>query len=179
VKRGASKLKMTVQDEKDAAKVPRQPLYFLTPDERAFFEALCETIVPSGTDQKVDPGALTVGALSYIDSSLCDSSTETQQYFRRTIELLNKKSLQCFSRNFVDLSSSDQNTLLRDFYLDSTTRERMFDLRSLVLEGFYSDYHDPTYEGITAWELLEFGGKRITELKKDWSFLKVWKDYKQ
>lgn len=170
---------MTERQENDTAKVLRPHLYFLTQDESAFFQALCETIVPAGKDPYVDPGALTVGALSYIDSSLWDLPKEMQEYFRRTVELLNEKSRQHFAKNFADLGSVERNSILRDFYLHSSSRERMFDLRSLILEGFYSDYHDPAYEGITAWELIEFGGKRITELKKDWSFLKVWREHEQ
>jgi Gluconate 2-dehydrogenase subunit 3 len=156
-------------------------LNFLPRDEKLFFEALCDAIVPAGSDPKVEPGALTVGGLTYIDSNLYGLPKETQHYFKQTIDLLNQKCRKRFSpsRNFAELNPSEREIILKEFYQDPTTRERMFDLRSLVLEAFYSDYHDPTYDGITAWEYLQFGGRRITELKKDWTFLKVWKDYQE
>ncbi len=154
-------------------------LYFLSQDEKLFFEALCEAIVPAGSD-KSDPGTLSVGGLTYIDSALYSLPKETQQYFRQAIDLVNQKCTKKFSsKNFVDLKPSERDVIIRDLLLDQTTRERMFDLRSLALEAFYSDYRDPSYKGITAWEYVEFGGKRITDLKKDWTFLKVWKDHEE
>lgn len=155
--------------------IPRN-FYFLSGDQLRFFEALCDTIVPAGQDQSVEPGALTVGALSYIDSSLFDLPKEAQEYFKKAIMLVDEKSTKIYSRKFESLEPSEKDSVLRDFYLDPKTREMMFDLRSIVLEGFYSDYHDPSYNGITAWEFVGFGGKRISDLKKDWSFLKVWKE---
>jgi hypothetical protein len=52
----------------------------------------------------------------------------------------------------------------------------VFALRAVCLEGFYSDYRDPSYSGRTAWDILEFKGKRVDGIKKDWSFLKIYRD---
>jgi hypothetical protein len=90
---------------------------------------------------------------------------------------VNGKSNEKFGSDFSEISDFDKNLVLRTLFLDPKNREGMFDLRSLALEGFYSDYHDPWYEGITPWKLVKFEGKRISDLKKDWTFLKVWKDY--
>lgn len=152
-------------------------IYFLSEDECKFFEALCETIVPEGPDPATDPGALTIGAISYIDSLLYDLPKNSQQHFREAIKLLDKDCKNKFSKNFAEIKPEQRDSALRDFYFNSKTREMMFDLRSLVLEGFYSDYRDPSYSGVTAWEYIEFGGKRISDIKKDWSFLKAWKDH--
>ena len=154
---------------------PKAP-YFLSVDEKEFFEALCETVVPEGSNPAEEPGALTVGALSYIDSTLFDLPRQAQEYFRKAIELLNELSKEEFSSEFQKLSLPNRNAVLRDFYLDQKTREMMFDLRSIALEGFYSDYHDPSYLGKTGWDFTHFGGKRISDLKKDWSFVKIWRE---
>lgn len=151
--------------------------YVLSKEESEFFEALCDAIVPEGEDPKVEPGANTVGATSYIDSFLFSLPDGAKQYFREAIESLEEKCVSKFRRRFRDLTIPERNEVLKEYYLDPKTRERMFDLRSLALEGYYSDYHDPNYEGITAWQYVEFGGRRISDLKKDWSFLKVWKDH--
>jgi hypothetical protein len=151
-------------------------LYFLTDDESNFFLAICELIVPEGSDPKTDPGAATVGALSYIDSSLFGMPKESQNYFRGAIQYVNQESSKRFSRKFSGISSDEKNSLIHDLFTNSMSRERMFDLRSLVLEGFYSDYHDPSYQGPTSWDVIGFGGKRISNLSKDWTFLQVWKD---
>ena len=143
-----------------------------------FFKALCSNIVPEGADPKTEPGALTVGAINYIDSTLYGFSKDSQDYFRAAMTLVNKESEKKFFKNFGKLSQSDRNIVQRDLYLNPKTREIMFDLRSLVLEGFYSDYHDPQYQGMTAWEYIGFAGKRVSDLKKDWTFLKVWKEWR-
>jgi Gluconate 2-dehydrogenase subunit 3 len=150
--------------------------YFLSEGEGRFFEALCETIVPEGKDPAEDPGALTVGGLSYIDSSLWDMSPGRQEYFRQSIGLVEDLSRALFSRNFCGLDQPQRTRILKELYLNPKTREQMFDLRSIVLEAFYSDFHIPNYAGMTGWQYVHFGGKRISDVKKDWTFLKVWKD---
>jgi hypothetical protein len=154
----------------------KEEFYFLSPDERSFFQSFCSLIVPSGSDPVSDPGAKEVGTIHYVDSTLLDFPKEVQGYFRGIIDLVNQRSRSYFQEPFTELSLFNKNWILRDLFLDPRTRERIFDLRSLALEGFYSDYHDPWYQGVSAWELVHFQGKRISGLKKDWSFLKVWKD---
>ena len=153
--------------------------YLLTINEAQFFKALASLVVPSGKDPKAEPGALEVGAVNYIDSTLYAFPPPVQQYFRDAIEMVNTLSKKRFNGNFIDLADVDKNIVLRELLLNPRTRERAFDLRSLALEGFYSDYHDPWYHGTTAWELTKFGGKRVSDVKKDWSFLKVWKDWQE
>jgi hypothetical protein len=153
--------------------------YFLTESDCNFFAALCETVVPQGPDPNLDPGALTVGAIDYIDSVLHDSPKERQQYFRQAIEDLNLVCEKKFSSQFSALTPDQKDLSLKEFYLNPRTREKMFDLRSIVLEGFYSDYHSPEYNGVTGWEYVEFGGKRISDIKKNWDFLRVWRDFEE
>jgi len=152
-------------------------LYFLTANEARFLESFCGLIVPSGADPKLEPGANDVGALNYIDSDLLDFPKEVQEYYRESIRLVDELSQKKFGGKFAQLSDGDKNMILRDFYLNPKTRERMFGLRSLALEGFYSDYRDPWYDGISGWEFTGFSGKRISDLKKDWTFLKIWRDW--
>jgi hypothetical protein len=154
----------------------KQEFYFLTPDEVKFFNAFCSLIVPSGADPSTDPGANEVGSIHYVDSTLFDFPKEVQKYFREIVELVNQRSISRFQKQFSVLPPFDQSWILRELFLDPNVRERIFDLRSIALEGFYSDYHDPGYKGVTPWELVQFGGKRITGMKKDWSFLRIWRD---
>jgi Gluconate 2-dehydrogenase subunit 3 len=150
--------------------------YFLTEVEALFFTALCSLMVPSGKDPTISPGAVEVGGVNYIDSTLFDFPKGVQEYFRGIVKLINEKSQERFHKDFPSLEPSDQEFVLKSFFSDPLTRERAFDLRSIALESFYSDYHDPSYHGITAWGAIQFEGKRISGIKKDWSFLKIWRD---
>jgi hypothetical protein len=153
----------------------KHPFYFLTSDEAMFFKSFCSLIIPSG-NSSADPGAEEVGTINYVDSTLFDFPKEVQEYYRGAVVLVNEKAHQKSQVDFFLLSTSDKDGVLRQLFLDPKTRERIFDLRSLALEGFYSDFHDPWYKGVTPWELVKFRGRRISELKKDWSFLKVWRE---
>lgn len=157
----------------------KKKFYFLSEEEARFFEALCNLIIPTGQDPKLSPGSIEVGSVDYVDSTLLDFPKEEQEYFRQIIDLVNKASWDKFNREFSAINDCDKSIVLKSLYLDPNTRERVFDLRSIVLEGFYSDYHDPGYRGTTAWGFIQFGGKRISDLKKDWSFLKIWRDYEK
>lgn len=153
--------------------------YFLTPEEALFFQSFCSFVIPTGPDPKSTPGAREVGSINYVDSTLIDFPKEVQEYFREIIKLVNETSLKQFGRLFSELSIGEKESTVRKLFLNAETRERIFDLRSIALEGFYSDYHDPEYGGITPWQLIKFGGKRISDLKKDWTFLRVWRDYER
>ncbi len=153
--------------------------YFLSEEEARFFTALSSFMIPPGKDPANSPGALEVGGVNYIDSALFDFPMGVQEYFRGIIKLMNEKAQDRFRKDFASLQEPDKGFVLKSLFSDPMTRERAFDLRSIVLEGFYSDYHDPTYQGVTAWELIRFEGKRITGIKKDWTFLKIWRDFEQ
>jgi hypothetical protein len=153
--------------------------YFLSEEEARFFTALSLLMVPVGTNPVSSPGALEVGGVNYIDCTLLAFPKEVQEYFRGIIKLTNEKSKERFRRDFAALEDPDKEFVLKSLFSDSVTRERAFDLRSLVLESYYSDYHDPLYTGATAWEAIKFEGKRISGIKKDWSFLKIWHDFEK
>lgn len=155
----------------------RNNYYVLTREEVEFFECFSSFIVPSGADPKTEPGAKEVGTVHYIDSHLHEFPREVQDYFRETIRMIENLSMNLFVKPFRQLEDPDKNIVLRALYLDPKTRERTLDMRSLALEGFYSDYHDPWYGGVSGWDVVGFSGKRISDMKKDWTFLKVWKDW--
>ena len=102
-------------------------MYFLSQDEQEFFAALCETIVPAGTDERKDPGALTVGALSYIDSSLNDFPRPSQEYFRGAIKTVEDKCAKEFSKKFVELKIPERDRVLKVLFMNPKTRESVFD----------------------------------------------------
>lgn len=150
--------------------------YFLQEKEYSFFKSFCSFIVPTGVDPVAEPGADEIGTVNYVDSILFEMPKEVQNHFRKSIEIVQAGSKTKFARDFELLNDDQKNALLRELYLDHISRDRIFELRSLALEGFYSDYHDPGYKGKSAWDILRFQGKRISELKKDWTFLKNWRD---
>src|SRR5579862_9017067 len=144
--------------------------FFLSEEEAKFFKAFCSLVVPSGANPESEPGATEVGSVNYVDSTLADFPKEVQGYFRGLVAQVNDKSREMFGSDFCEITDFNKDLVLKGLFLNPKTREGIFDLRSIALEGFYSDYHDPSYTGVTPWELVKFGGNRISDLKKDWTF---------
>jgi hypothetical protein len=150
--------------------------YFLSDDEVSFFDSFSTFIIPTGKDPLAEPGAHEVGTVSYVDSILSEFPNEVQAHFRQSVQNVLAESRKKFMREFGLLNDIEKEQLLRSLHENHETRQLIFELRSLALEGFYSDYHDPSYDGLSAWKLINFGGKRISDLKKDWSFVRAWRD---
>jgi hypothetical protein len=159
---------MSVKDERDV------PPFVLTPSEYSLVAALVEAVVPSGADPVSQPGAKGVGAHNYFDSRLYELSEAERENVRRMLFVLRDRAVKDFGRGFEELTVQERGAVLRSLLTDPQTRADFFGLRALCLEGFYSDYRDPWYNGRTAWQLIGFGGKRIDSVKKDWSFLRVY-----
>jgi hypothetical protein len=155
-------------------KTARGPPFFLSPGEYRLVEAMVETLVPAGGGSPPDPGAREVGAHNYFDSRMLDLPKGARQFFRSALQLVDDRSKQESGKPFADLSSEGRRAFVRSLLLDPTTMAAVFSLRAICLEGYYSDYRDPSYAGRTAWELIGFKGKRINGIKKDWSWLKIY-----
>jgi Gluconate 2-dehydrogenase subunit 3 len=152
------------------------PPFFLTPDEYQLVWALMETIVPAGDGPVPEPGGVEVGAHNYFDSRILDLPEGARHYFRSALHLVDGRAGQRFGKSFANLSSEERSGVLGSLLADPTTMAPAFALRAICLEGFYSDYRDPSYTGRTAWDLIEFKGKRIDGIKKDWSFLRIYQE---
>ncbi|HEV2138146.1 MAG TPA: gluconate 2-dehydrogenase subunit 3 family protein [Nitrososphaerales archaeon] len=153
----------------------RGPPFFLSPQEHLLVEALVEIIVPSGEDPAFEPGGREVGAHNYFDSRMLDLPEPARQMFRSVLRQVDEESDEKFGRPFVALAPKARDSLLRSLLLDPATMAGVFAVRAICLEGYYADYRDPSYAGKTAWEILDFKGKRIDGIKKDWSFLEVYR----
>lgn len=113
-----------------------------------------------------------MGAHNYFDSRILDLPEGARPMVRDALQLLEDRSKQESGKSFADLSAAQREKVLRSMLLDPATMTPIFVLRIFCVEGFYSDYRDPSYTGKTAWDIVEFKGKRIDGIKKDWSFLR-------
>ncbi|BBD72050.1 hypothetical protein HS1genome_0439 [Sulfodiicoccus acidiphilus] len=130
-------------------------------------EALIPSI-PSGV------GAKEVGSANYVDSRIYGTPLR-DEVIEALIEV-EGASGELFGRGFCSLEQSQREDVLYTLLRRKSTFKNVFLLRALILEGFYSDYRDPWYQGRTAWDEVGFGGKRIDGVKKDWSFLKIYQE---
>ena len=152
------------------------PPFFLKEDQYKLIADIAETIVPSGADPLKEPGSREVGSVNYIDSVLMDAENGEIKMLDDLLDIIREEAVRMGEAELRSLSPQKQIDLLNSLFDRSDTKEAYIFLRSLCVEGFYSDYSDPGYDGVTAWKLIEFGGPRISEIEKDWSFLRIHSD---
>lgn len=150
------------------------PPFVLKKDQYELIADIAETIVPSGLDPLKEPGARQVGAVNYADSALVGAEEGEIRMIEGLLDFIVKESVKMGKENFRSLSTEQKISLLNSLHDRSETKDAYIFLRSLCVEGFYSDYCDPGYEGVTAWKLLDFEGPRISDIEKDWSFLEIY-----
>lgn len=150
------------------------PPFSLKRDQYELIADISETIVPSGPDPLKQPGAREVGAVNYADSVLLNAEAGEVKMLGDLLDIIRKEAEKMGSSDFRSLKEEEKIHLLNSLHDRGDTKDAYIFLRSLCVEGFYSDYSDPDYEGVTAWNLIEFGGPRISDLEKDWSFLEIY-----
>jgi hypothetical protein len=152
------------------------PPYFFSADEFDTLRAFAARIIPTGEDPYKDPGANEIGTSNYVDSWILDESESTQDKFRKALAFIADTSRERFGATFIEIAPSKQNEFLSWMIKDRVGLNYFETLRSSCIEGFYSDYCDPDYRGPTAWTLVGYQGKRISDLKKAWSFLRIYEE---
>ena len=152
------------------------PPYALTRDEYELVDALAEAIVPSGTNPSMEPGAKEVGVKNFFDSTVLEMSEYQRSRTKEALALIDARSRELFAgRKFSGLTVRERGSVLKTLLSDGASRQLFVEVRAICVSGFYSDYRDPDYKGIGAWAWLGYEGKRISGIKKDWSFLEVYR----
>ena len=154
----------------------KEPPFFFSPRDYENLRAFAARIIPSGSNIEEDPGASEVGTVNYVDSWVLDESDSTKADFRQALEFVDRNCRERFGLTFKDLHAEKQDDFLSWMAVDREGSDFFDKLRAACIEGFYSDYCDPDYVGRTAWSLVGFQGKRISDVKKDWSFLRIYRE---
>jgi len=135
---------------------------FFSSIEAATIKAAFGRLIP-GTPQ--DPGAVEAAAHIYIDRSLNGAYTNLQQTYRRGIASMNAYTQSVNSKNFSDVTSVQQDSILTDMQSGKATgfyAPGAAEFFSLLLkhvgEGLFCD---PIYGGnlnLSGWKMIGFPG---------------------
>jgi gluconate 2-dehydrogenase gamma chain len=125
-------------------------------------EAVAARIFPT-TDT---PGAKEAGAVTYIDRALAEAYRTLLPRYQRGLRGLDRYCRSTLGKSFVDLSESQQDTILSDLEAGKVLEVRdgaeFFELlRSHVMEGIFGE---PSYGGnrdLVGWRLVGFPGQRF------------------
>ena len=134
----------------------------LTPDEAETLELIAERIFP-GTHT---PGAVEIGAVSYIDIALAGDYAPLLPLYRLGIRAVNRYARSKFGRAFRSLSDELQDAVLVAFekgaIAECKNAAEFFEtVRCHVLEGIFCE---PQYGGnknMMGWRLVDFPGQQF------------------
>lgn len=128
--------------------------------------AFAKTLIPSGDNPRVDPGANDIKAVNFIDSLLADDKQSLQGNIKDYIKDLDKLTLKNYNKTFTDLSEKQKMKFLKLFEKEKFLAFSW--LRRLVLSSFYSNYRPKGYKGKTIWETIGYLGP-MTWPEMSWS----------
>lgn len=180
--------KETNVPQKTAAEDFNQALMYFTPEQYSVVEAATERIFP---EDDHGPGAKALGVAFFIDHQLAGNwgfnardymqapfyrGEKEQGYqgrlkrrdiFDIAIREIQNHSMAVYKKNFTDLKGEEQDAVLRDFEEDKVKLTTISPsgffqmLRSVTLEGAYSD---PLYGGnkdMNGWKMRNYPGSQM------------------
>src|SRR4051794_39669158 len=127
---------------------PGRSFRFLTDDQAALVDAVCETLIPSDRDA----GAHAARVVNYIDIQLMRHFRKHRQAYREGIAAIESTSRAKFSKRFTELSADDRTAVLseiqaenRAFFALPPTQPR---------QGFYgAPRHGGNYK-MASWKMV-------------------------
>jgi hypothetical protein len=123
--------------------------FVLSDDEAEIVARVCELVVP---------GSAKVGPEVYVDAAAADWPEERQEQLRAAIAAM--APVREEGETFLALHQDDP-----EFHL----------LRAMAIDGYYSDFARPGYDGPTAWDDVGFNSPQALRLRKDWSYLRCFR----
>lgn len=144
------------------------PLTNLTASETEILSAMVDRLIPS---DDMGPGALDSGVIRYIDRALSEAESDAADAYRSGLAALDTYSRYTRRSPFIDLSTTDQDSVLIDLQIGAATGAGVgfvgssgsfFNMvKSHTWQGMFGD---PSYGGnvnFAGWDLLDYPGVRL------------------
>jgi len=146
-----------------APRTEAAPLAFLTRAEAATAAAAMGRIFP---DDELGPGAITAGAVYYLDGALAGAESHLQDYYRSGLRRLDAIAMSRFGAAFAHCGAGQQDELIGAMAADAVPEfgrapapPRFFDsLRNHTIEGMFSDPAHGGNRDLVGWKLLGYPG---------------------
>lgn len=141
-------------------------LLFFSKSDNALVKAIFGRLIPGSLE---DPGAVEAEAHVYIDHALAGYYHSQRRSYRRGLNAVNAYSQSKYQKDFVELNSDQQDSLLTDMQkgtatgFDSPSATEFFNtLFQHVREGTFCD---PAYHGnkdLVGWKMIGFDGAQVS-----------------
>ena len=150
------------------APAPTGPLMNLTARETEILSAMVDRLIPS---DELGPGALEAGALRFIDRALSEAESDSAGAYRSGLAALDRYSHYSRGAAFVELSATDQDSVLIDLQTGGATGANVgfvgssgsfFNMvKSHTWQGTFGDPHYGGNVDFIGWDLLGYPGVRM------------------
>jgi len=157
-----------VKEETPPTLIPVGPLTNLTANETEILSAMVDRLIP--TDE-LGPGALDAGVLRFIDRALSEAESDAADAYRSGLAALDAYSRYTRGGPFVDLSTTDQDSVLIDVQIGAATGAGVgfagssgsfFNMvKSHTWQGMFGDPHYGGNANFAGWDLVNYPGVRL------------------
>ncbi len=140
----------------------KEPKKLLSTTEERILAAMADRIFPV-TDT---PGAVEIGALSYIKIALAGDYAGLAPLYRTGLRAVNRHAKTKFAAEFFSLSGEQMDLVLQDFESGAVPRCRkaaeFFEtVHYHVLEGIFCEPHYGGNKNMIGWRLVDFPGQQF------------------
>lgn len=156
------------------APAPTGPLMNLTARETEILSAMVDRLIPS---DELGPGAIEAGALRFIDRALSEAESDSAGAYRSGLAALDRYSRYSRGAAFVELSATDQDSVLIDLQTGAATGANVgfvgssgsfFNMvKSHTWQGTFGDPHYGGNVDFIGWDLLDYPGVRLQVSEED------------
>ena len=157
-----------VKEERPATPIPVGPLTNLTANETEILSAMIDRLIP--TDE-LGPGALDAGVIRYIDRALSEAESDAADAYRSGLAALDAYSRYTRGGPFIDLSTTDQDSVLIDVQIGAATGAGVgfagssgsfFNMvKSHTWQGMFGDPQYGGNQNFAGWDLINYPGVRL------------------
>ena len=157
-----------VKEERPATPIPVGPLTNLTANETEILSAMIDRLIP--TDE-LGPGALDAGVIRYIDRALSEAESDAADAYRSGLAALDAYSRYTRGGPFIDLSTTDQDSVLIDVQIGAATGAGVgfagssgsfFNMvKSHTWQGMFGDPQYGGNQNFAGWDLINYPGLRL------------------
>ncbi len=157
-----------VKEVRPATPIPVGPLTNLTANETEILSAMIDRLIP--TDE-LGPGALDAGVIRYIDRALSEAESDAADAYRSGLAALDAYSRYTRGGPFIDLSTTDQDSVLIDVQIGAATGAGVgfagssgsfFNMvKSHTWQGMFGDPQYGGNQNFAGWDLINYPGVRL------------------
>jgi len=127
-------------------------------------EAFIDRLVPADEN---GPGAVEMGAATYIDRTLATANAAEKPSFLEGLAGVEKLAQSTRNAAFADLPPEQRDELLTALENGAATRAFFNRVRRLTLEGMFSDPYYGGNKNFAGWDLIRYPGPRLAVAPED------------